>query len=76
MSLHAYMLVETNRDAVEFVREARKLPGVVAAHALFGSLDAIVMVEAPDMSGLEEIVGQVHRVPGLKSGDTRIARSA
>ena len=48
MSLHAYMLVETDRDAADFVREARKLRGVVAAHALFGSLDAIVLVEAPD----------------------------
>ncbi|MBI2913523.1 MAG: Lrp/AsnC ligand binding domain-containing protein [Chloroflexi bacterium] len=76
MSIRAYMLVETDRDAVEFVREARKVPGVVAAHALFGPLDAIVAVEAPDMRGLEEVVGRIHRVPGLKSGDTRIARSA
>ncbi len=76
MSIHAYMLVETDRDAVEFVRQARKLSGVIAAHALFGSLDAIVLLEAPDLPGLEEVVGRAHRLPGLKSGDTRIARSA
>ena len=75
MSIHAYMLVQTDRDAAEFVRPARAIEGVKAAHALFGALDAIVAIEAPDMAALEEIVGKVHRTPGVRTGDTRIARS-
>jgi hypothetical protein len=76
MSIVAYMFVETDRDPAEFVQAARALEGVTAAHALFGPLDAIVVVEAPDMTALEAVAGNVHRTPGLKSGDTRIARSA
>ncbi len=75
MSIHAYMFVETSVDPAEFVRAARQLGGVVHAHALFGPLDAVVHVTAPDMDALERVVTNVHMVPGLKSGDTRIARS-
>jgi DNA-binding Lrp family transcriptional regulator len=73
--MHAYVLVETSVDAVEFVKAARRIPGVTAAHALFGDVDAIVCVEAASLEELERIAGDVHRTPGLKSGDTRIARS-
>ncbi len=76
MSVVAYMLVRTDRDAAEFVPEARKVEGVKAAHALFGDLDAIVVVEADDLPALEEAVARVHKTPGLRLGDTRIARSA
>ena len=75
MPIHAYMFVETSVEPGEFVRAARQLEGVVHAHALFGPLDAIVHVEAPDMDALERVVTSIHYVPGLKSGDTRIARS-
>ncbi len=75
MAVRAYMLVATNLDPADFVREARKIPGVVAADALFGALDALVVMEGKDLAELEEIAGRVHRTPGLKSGDTRIARS-
>ena len=75
MTLHAYMMVSTNIDPAEFVAAARQISGVVAAHALFGPLDAIVTIEAKDFADLEEITGNVHRLPGLQSGDTRIARS-
>lgn len=73
--IHAYILVETSVDAVDFVKQARSIPGVSAAHALFGDLDAIVCIESGSLEELEQIVGDVHRTPGLKSGDTRIARS-
>ena len=75
MSIVAYMFVGTNIDPAEFVQAVRALEGVTAAHALFGPLDAIVMVEAPDKTALEAVVGNVHRTPGLKSGDTSLARS-
>ena len=75
MTIHAYMLVSTNVDPVEFVAAARGISGVVAAHAMFGPLDAIVAIEARDFADLEEITGKIHRLPSLKSGDTRIARS-
>lgn len=75
MALHAYMMVSTNVDPAEFVAAARQISGVAAAHALFGPLDAIVAIEAGDFADLEEITGKVHRLPSLKSADTRIARS-
>lgn len=75
MSVHAYMFVETTVDPVQFAVAARKVGGVIAAHGLFGPLDAIVAIEVDDLPELERVVGEVHRLPGLKSGDTRIARS-
>ncbi len=74
MTVHAYMFVETNVDPGDFVQRVRKVQGVVTAHALFGPLDAIVAVEAADMEELERVARDVHLTPGLKSGDTRIAR--
>lgn len=74
MTVHAYMLIETNIDPGDFVQRVRRVQGVVMAHALFGPLDAIVSVEAQDMEELEKIARDVHLTPGLKSGDTRIAR--
>ncbi len=73
--IYAYILVETSVDAVDFVKQARSIPGVTAAHALFGDLDAIVCVEAAGLEELERIARDVHLTPGLKSGDTQIARS-
>lgn len=73
--IRAYMLVETDVEPLQFVKAARKVPGVVAADGLFGPLDAIVVVEAENMAGLERVIWSVHEVPGLESGDTRIARS-
>jgi DNA-binding Lrp family transcriptional regulator len=74
MTVHAYMFVETNIDPGDFVQKVRNVQGVVAAHALFGPLDALISIQAKDMEDLERIARDVHLTPGLKSGDTRIAR--
>ncbi|MGH8104467.1 MAG: Lrp/AsnC ligand binding domain-containing protein [bacterium] len=71
----AYVLVDCGGgDAAEVAKRVAKLEGVAQVHALFGPIEAIAFVEAPDLATLEKSVLKIHDVPGVKGTDTRIAR--
>jgi hypothetical protein len=76
MAVSAFVIVECGRDPVLVVEELRRLEGVKMAHALFGPMDAIAFIEAPDLKALDEIVTMMYTVDGVTYTDTRITRPA
>jgi DNA-binding Lrp family transcriptional regulator len=74
MGVSAFVIIECNRDPSYVVRELRNLEGVTMAHALFGPMDVIAFIEAPDLKALEEIVIMMYTVEGVAYTDTRITR--
>jgi len=59
--MKAYILIETKPGTSEKVVEAIKgrVKGVLHADSVYGRYDAIVVVEAPDIEKLNEIVYKI-----------------
>lgn len=74
MAITAYILVGCDREPADIVRGIQKIPGVKAAHALFGAIEAIAVVETSDLKGIDEILGRIYEVEGIEETDTHIAR--
>ncbi|TKJ28457.1 MAG: hypothetical protein CEE40_11525 [Chloroflexi bacterium B3_Chlor] len=74
MAVSACVIVECDRDPSLVVAELRTLEGVKMAHALFGPMDAIAFIEAPDLKALDEVVTSLYTVQGVTYTDTRITR--
>ncbi len=74
MPVSAFVIIECGRDPVLVVEELSRLKGVEMAHALFGPMDAIAFIEAPDLKALDEIVTMMYTVEGVTYTDTRITR--
>jgi len=74
MAPSAIVIIECDRDPSYVVSELRHLKGVKMAHALFGPMDAIALIEAPDLKARDEIVTMVHTIEGVTYTDTRIVR--
>lgn len=74
MPVTAYVIVSCEREPSEIVQSLRKVSGVKAAHALFGTIEAIAVVEAPDLKGIDQIIKAMRAIPGVKATDTHIAR--
>ena len=70
----AYVFIECANDPADIVLAASRLEGVKQVHALFGPLEAIAYIEAKDITSLEFIVLQFHKIPGVKNTDTRVIR--
>lgn len=74
MAISAYVIIECSVEPAVVVKEIARLEGVVQAHALFGPLEAIAYVEAPDLKALDDVIASFYSVEGVKGTDTRIAR--
>jgi hypothetical protein len=74
MGVSAFVIIECGRDPSYVVQELRGLEGVRMAHALFGPMDAIAFIEAPDLKALDEIVTMMYTVEGVSYTDTRVTR--
>ncbi len=76
--LQAYVLLRFHKDPKqalpiqEILKELRLIQGVQEAHALFGDIDGIALVEAQNPKLLTAIVQQMSSVPGIERTDTRI----
>jgi len=73
-NVKAFVIIECGRDPSYVVQELRELEGVKTAHALFGPMDAIAFIEAPDLESLDEIVTMMYTVEGVTYTDTRVTR--
>lgn len=51
----------------------RRLPGVVKAHALINSSEAVLVVEEPNMEALNGLLDCLERLPGVKLVQPKIA---
>ena len=74
MAVAAYVIIECAVEPAKVVKEIARLEGVGQAHALFGLVEAIAYVEAPDLKALDDVIGSFYSVEGVEGTDTRIAR--
>jgi len=72
--MEAYVFVECDGDPTEVVRSLRDLPGVKRADGLFGALEVMAIIEAPDLAALDQVIIDVQGVAGVEFTDTRIIR--
>jgi len=72
--MEAYVFVECDEDPAEVVRGLRDLSAVKRADGLFGALEVIALIEAPDLAALDEVIADIQDVDGVEFTDTRIIR--
>ncbi len=69
----AYVFIETRRPR-EVVRKVRRVRGVVKADGLFGSPDAIAIVEGDDIAPMDSVIDKIAKVPEVLSTDSKVSR--
>ena len=76
--MRAYIFIRTRPGtSEEVVRRIRsKVKGVIQADSIYGRFDAVVLVEAPDLESINELVYRViGRDPDIVHTETSIALS-
>lgn len=73
MKVWAYVFITTNQPR-KVVQAVRQIPGVVKADALFGTPDAIAIVEGDDIARMDAVIDRMVEVPGLLGTDSKVAR--
>ncbi len=64
--VQAYVLVQASVNRASVAREIREIEGVERAEDLSGPYDVIVMVAAPDMDSLGDlVVSKIQTVEGI-----------
>jgi DNA-binding Lrp family transcriptional regulator len=76
--LHAYVLLKFRRSPEqglplqEILKEIRHIQGIKEAHALFGDIDGIAMIEAQNATLLTAIIQHLSGISSVEQTDTRI----
>jgi len=73
MKVSAYIFISTRHPRL-VVQTVRKIPGVIRADALFGTPDAIVLVEGEDIAAMDAIIDKIVGVPEVLGTDSKVAR--
>lgn len=73
MKVWAYVFIKT-RQPRKVVQKIRQIPGVAKADALFGSPDAIAIVEGDDIASMDGVIDRIVEVPGVDGTDSKVAR--
>jgi DNA-binding Lrp family transcriptional regulator len=73
MKAWAYVFITTNQSR-KVVQAIRQIPGVVKADALFGTPDAIAIVEGDDIASMDAVIDRMVEVPGILGTDSKVAR--
>ncbi len=73
MKVWAYIFI-TTRHPRKAVQSIRKIPGVVQADALFGTPDAIAIVEGTDIASMDSVIDRIVEVPEVEGTDSKVAR--
>jgi DNA-binding Lrp family transcriptional regulator len=69
----AYVFI-TTRQPRKVVQAIRNIPGVVKADALFGTPDAIAIVEGDDIASMDAVIDRIVEVPEVMATDSKVAR--
>jgi DNA-binding Lrp family transcriptional regulator len=69
----AYVFI-TTRQPRKVVQTVREIPGVVRADGLFGSPDAIAIVEGDDIGSMDAVIDRIVEVPEVDGTDSKVAR--
>ena len=72
--MQAYVFVECDGDPAEIVRDLRKIGGVKRVDGLYGALEVVAIIEAPDLASLDEVIVSIQEVDSVAFTDTRIVR--
>jgi DNA-binding Lrp family transcriptional regulator len=73
MKVWAYVFI-TTRQPRKVVRAVRKIPGVARADGLFGSPDAIVIVEGDDIASMDSVIDRIAELRYVEGTDSKVAR--
>ncbi len=73
MKAWAYVFISTKQPR-KVVQTIREIPGVVKADALFGTPDAIAIVEGEDIASMDVVIDRIVEVPGVDGTDSKVAR--
>jgi DNA-binding Lrp family transcriptional regulator len=73
MKVWAYVFI-TTRQPRKVVQAIRQIPGVVKADGLFGSPDAIAIVEGEDIASMDAAIDRIVEVPEVLGTDSKVAR--
>jgi DNA-binding Lrp family transcriptional regulator len=69
----AYVFI-TTRQPRKVVQAIRQIPGVAKADALFGSPDAIAIVEGEDIASMDAVIDRIVELPEVDHTDSKVAR--
>lgn len=71
----AYVVVSTtNPGPRRACQEIRGISGVARADARYGGPPVVAIIEAPDLSSLDEIVDRIVELPMVTDTETHVAR--
>ena len=73
MKVWTYVFITTNQPR-KVVQAVRQIPGVVKADALFGTPDAVAIVEGDDIAQMDAVIDRIVEVPGILNTDSKVAR--
>jgi DNA-binding Lrp family transcriptional regulator len=73
MKVWAYVFI-TTRQPRKVVQAIRNIPGVAQAHALFGTPDAIAIVEGEDIARMDAVIDAIAELPDILATDSKVAR--
>ena len=73
MKTWAYVFITTKQPR-KIVQALRQLPGVVKADALFGTPDAIAIVEGDDLASMDAVIDRMVEIPDVIATDSKVAR--
>jgi DNA-binding Lrp family transcriptional regulator len=73
MKVWAYVFVSTKQPR-KTVQAMRRIPGVLKADALFGTPDAIAVVEGDDLAAMDAVIDRIVEIPEVLSTDSKVAR--
>ena len=73
MKVSAYVFITTSQPR-KVVQALRQIEGVVKADALFGTPDAIALVEGNDVGMMDAVIDKIVTIPGVIATDSKVAR--
>jgi len=73
MKIWAYIFITTSQPK-KVVQALRQVDGVVKADGLFGTPDAIAIVEGKDIASMDAVIDKIVTIPGIISTDSKVAR--
>jgi DNA-binding Lrp family transcriptional regulator len=73
MKVWAYVFI-TTQSPRKVVQAVRNLPGVVRADALFGTPDAIAIVEGEEIASMDAVIDRIVEIPEVQGTDSKVAR--
>jgi phosphohistidine swiveling domain-containing protein len=73
MKVWTYVFITTQQPR-KVVQSIRQISGVVKADALFGTPDAIAIVEGETIATMDAVIDRIVEVPGVLGTDSKVAR--